>query len=463
MAQGVFLALLAVARPAVFTTRGRPLRHTFKNAYMSFIIATLALAVSASCSSSAQQQPKQAGGTLDTTTRQAAAAPAAESARTPLTAEERRFYRDMAREAWTYFETNYQKTTGLVNATPDWANTTLWDVGGQILATISAKELGFLAQPDYQTRITKVLGTLERAELFRNAGFNKLYATKDGSLGSEGRLGWSATDLGRLFVALKILSQRDPQFAAQAERIVRRNNFKEMVKDGYMYGQLIGSNGKPWSFQEGRIGYEQYSAAGFAQWGADVGNALNVKKNAQPVKVMGVTLLQDRRYQDRLLSEPFILQGIELGLNGDMRELAANVLKAQQARYDSTGKITMASEDAVSVAPHYFYYYCVYCNGKPFVIDLATPGKEQDNPRWVSTKAAYGWHALMPSPYTKKATDFIAAAHDAKRGWASGVYEKTGASTNTWDINTAAVLLEIAYYQLRGGKPLIEAGPVANE
>jgi hypothetical protein len=430
---------------------------------MSSLMSGIVLvAVVLACSSSpASQSARQAGGAVETPTATpvpAKAAATSSPAHATLSEADKKFYRDMAHDAWSYFQTNYQSGTGLVNATPEWPNNTLWDVGGQLLATLSAKELGLVSPADYQARMTKALSTLDRLELFRNAGYNKLYSTKNGSLSREGRFGWSATDLGRLFVALKIVAQRDPQFAAQAERIVRRNDFKEIVRDGYMYGELVGSNGKPWAFQEGRIGYEQYAAAGFSQWGADVGNALQVKKNAQPVTVLGVPLLQDRRFQDRLLSEPFILQGLELGLNGDMRDLAANVLKVQQARFDSTGKITMVSEDAVSVPPEYFYYYCVYCNGKPFVIDVSSPGKEKDSPRWVSTKAAFGWHALMPSPYTKKVTDYVTAARDAKHGWASGVYEKTGASTNTWDINTAAVLLEIAYYQLRGGKPLIEAG-----
>jgi hypothetical protein len=395
--------------------------------------------------------PAQPGGQAAPTTTSAA--------RKPLSVEEKQFYRDVARASWSFLNTYYQPATGFVNATPDWANTTLWDVGAQILAYYSAKELGLITAEEYDKRTTETLNTLERVPLFQKAAFNKLYSTKEVGFGSGGRHGWSATDLGRFLLALKILSVREPKYAAQIERIARRNDFAQIVKNGYMYGQLIGSSGKPWTFQEGRIGYEQYAASGFSQWGADVGNALDVKKNSEPMAVLGVPLLADRRYQDRLLSEPFILYGIELGLTGEYAQLAANVLKAQEARFASTGKITIASEDALSVPPDYFYYYCVICSRKPFVIDLATPGKERDNPRWVSTKASFGWHALMPSDYTKKVMEYIAPAKDAQRGWASGVMESTGASTKTFDINTAAVLLEIAFYQLRGGVPLMQAAP----
>ncbi len=373
----------------------------------------------------------------------------------PLSAQEKQMYRDIARASWAYLDANYQPSTGLVNATPDWANTTLWDVGGQLIAFVAAKQLGFISPAEFDQRVAKTLGTLERTPLFRGAAFNKEYSTKTGAVSNE-RTGWSATDLGRLFVALKILAQQEPKFAEQAQRVVRRNDFAQIVKDGYLHGQLIGSSGKAWSYQEGRIGYEQYVARGFQLWGADVANALDVKKNAQPVTVLGVPLFADKRYQDRLVSEPFVLYGLELGLDGDMRDLAANLLKAQEARYKATGTITIASEDAVSVPPQYFYYYCVYCSGKPFVIDASTPGNTLDSPRWVSTKAAFGWHVLLPSEYTKLAVDYVSGARDPKRGWASGVFEGTRKSTQTFDINTASVMMEVAFYRLRGNKPLLE-------
>lgn len=82
-----------------------------------------------------------------------------------------------------------------------------------------------------------------------------------------------------------------------------------------------------------------------------------------------------------------------------------------------------------------------------------------DSPRWVSTKGAFGWNAIMPSAYTRRAQDLVAAARSSSRGWASGVYEKTAASTQTYDINTAAVILEAAAYQLRGGRPHIVVAP----
>lgn len=371
-----------------------------------------------------------------------------------------KLYREMARHSWSYLDKYYQPATGFVNATPDWYNTTLWDLGGQLLAFQAAKELGLIDANDYVTRTTKTLTTLESAKLFDGVAFNRIYSTRDGSMNQEAGAGWSATDLGRFLLALKILATREPRFATQAERIARRNDFRQIVKDGYLHGRVPGANGKRSEFQEGRIGYEQYVAAGFSQWGADVRNAANLGANAKPVQVMGVSLLADKRAYDRLLSEPFILYGLELGLSGQYRQLAASLLAAQEARFTSTGQVTIASEDAMPVKPHYFYYYCVYCNEKPFVVGVSSPKQTLDGPRWVSTKGAFGWHALMPNAYTARAVEHVQPALDPQRGWATGVFEKTRESTKTWDVNTAVVLMEIAYYQLRGRRPLIEAATV---
>ncbi|MEX2153245.1 MAG: DUF3131 domain-containing protein [Gemmatimonadaceae bacterium] len=378
-----------------------------------------------------------------------------------LTPEEKHFYRDMARAAWKYMEAEYEPSTGFVNAVPSWHNTTLWDLGGQLLAFVAAKELGLLSPAEFDRRTSKALSTLEKVELFRDVAFNRMYSTKDGSLNTKEGPGYSATDLGRFFVALKVLAAREPRYAAQAERIVRRNDFAQLVKAGYLHGEGVDRNAKPITYQEGRIGYEQYVATGFSQWGAAVDSALSVRQNSEPVTVLGVELLADKRSLDRLLSEPFILHGLEVGLTGDMKALAANVLKAQEARYKSTGQVTIVTEDAVAVAPHHFYYYCVYCNRKPFVVGISAPRETFDSPRWVSTKGAFGWHALFPSPYTKTATDHVASAFDPARGWATGVFEGTRKSTKTFDVTTATTLMEIAFYQLRGRKPLIEAASIA--
>jgi hypothetical protein len=136
-----------------------------------------------------------------------------------------------------------------------------------------------------------------------------------------------------------------------------------------------------------------------------------------------------------------------------MAELARNVLAAQKKRFETTKILTMVSEDAIAIPPHYFYYYSVYHNGTPFSLDVQTPGAKVTGPRTVSTKAAFGWHALLPDGYTWKAVQKIQRAKSTT-GWGSGIYERSGRSAWTQNVNTNAIVLESALYAVRG-RPLI--------
>ncbi|MGQ0815326.1 MAG: DUF3131 domain-containing protein [Gemmatimonadota bacterium] len=372
------------------------------------------------------------------------------------------FFDDAAAAAWKQFNLLWRPRTGLAAATPAYSRLTPWDIGSVIAANFSAYRLGLLSEAGYRKRMGTTLRTLEQMPLYRKAVFHKIYFADNARMvGRNGRAtsvgyGWSATDMGRLLNWLRIVAENDPEFRADVQRIVRRVKFGETVANGYLYGGLLGTRGKLWKFQEGRIGYEQYAAEGYRYWGAPVDSAADLMQNAQPVDVWGVPVFADKRGLDRLNSEPFILMGLEIGFTRGMGELARGVLAAQESRYQKTGKITMVSEDAVGIPPYYFYYYCVLCNGRTFVVDVAEPGKNLDEPRWVSTKASFGYHALLGTSYTKRALERTMAAKTS-RGWSSGVFERNGKPTETYDINTAAVVLEAALYR-KIGRPLLLSG-----
>jgi len=367
-------------------------------------------------------------------------------------ADEDAFFDSAAAVAWKHFNVLWRPKTGLAASTPDYPRLTPWDIASVVASNYSGHRLGLLNDADYETRMRTTLRTLRTMPLYRKAVFHKMYFADTGRMvnraGKPSTIGygWSATDLGRLLIWLRIVAENEPQFRTDIQQIVQRIKFTETTGGGYMYGGLLGTRGKLWRFQEGRVGYEQYSAAGFKFWGAAVENALDLHKNTKPVAVLGVPLLADVRGLDRLNSEPFVLMGLELGFTPAMDTLARNVLAAQEARFKKTGTLTMVSEDAVSVPPYYFYYYCVYCNGRAFTVDVAETGRNLDKPRWVSTKASFGYHVLMGTAYTTRVLEAAARAKTAK-GWSSGVFENSGKPTMTYDINTAAVVLEAALYR----------------
>jgi hypothetical protein len=367
--------------------------------------------------------------------------------------------------AWQQFNRLWIPATGLAKATPDYDKLTSWDIASVLAALFAGRELGLLPAEEYLAQASLTLRTLETMPLFEGVAFNRMYEARTGRMvGRNGApstrgYGWSATDLGRLLLWLRAIADRDSSLSASASRVAGRITTDRVVRDGYMHGEDISANGRRRKFQEGRIGYEQYAARGFAAWGHDVSRALDIRLNAASVVVMGEELLRDRRGLDRLSSEPFVLIGLETGWSDAEAALAQSVLTVMENRYRQTRIVTIASEDAVGIPPHYFYYYCVYCTGRAFVIETTDPGRHLDSPRWVSTKATFAWHALLPSDYTATAVARISRARTSS-GWSSGVFEQSGRPTNTYDLNTVAIILEAAAFR-RLGRPIMTAAPAA--
>lgn len=384
-----------------------------------------------------------------------------------LAAAERRFLHfagdqrqldEAAAIAWRYVTKNYVPSTGLIAAVPNYDYATVWDLASSLAAIYCAGELNLLDRRETDARLQLALETLARYPLYGGAAFNKAYSVKSGAMvdraerRSEKGYGWSTTDIGRLLVWLRILGTSRESLAGPAEAVVQRLKFERLVGDGYLWGEDIAPDGASRRYQEGQLGYEQYAARGFALWGHVAEKALDFETNALPITVMGHPVAADLRQRDRLTSDPFVLSGLELGWEPREAPLARGVLAAQHERFTRTGIVTMAGEDALAVPPHFFYYYGVFTNNREFGLDVQAPRTFVDGPRWISTKAAFGWHALAPSAYTRRAMQAVRAAAGPD-GWASGVYER-GGSTNVPNINTAAVVLEAALFE-RLGRPLL--------
>jgi len=356
-------------------------------------------------------------------------------------------FAEAARQAWRYIEEHHRPETGLVDGAVGWERATMWDAGSVLAAYFSARTLGLLDPQEYTRRVARVLRTLREAPLVDGVTFARAYPTRGG--GPAGSPGWSPTDLGRLLLWLKIVAERDPALAADAEAVARRGNLAPVLRDGYMWGAR-GTAGKRAEYQEGRLGYEQYAAAGFAAWGLHAEKAQSFTRNSIPLEVLGQPLMADMRGYDRLTSDPIVLYGLELGWPEEAQPLARALLAAQEERFKRTGLVTILGEDAIGIAPHFFYYYCAYTNAKEFAVDVQDPDAVVSGPRWVSAKSAFAWHALLPSAYTRRAVEAVRPAASA-RGWASGVFEGTRRSTGAENVNTEAVILEAAAYARAGG------------
>jgi hypothetical protein len=362
-----------------------------------------------------------------------------------------------ARTAWTFVENNTQASTGLAKAHNTFQYVTTWDIASQIAALYSAHELGIIDDANYDGRIKKILATLTTLPLFQGAAFNRFYDSQTGQMvdrnfkPSTAGFGWSTTDIGRLLIWLRVLAVNQPQYSAQATAIKNRLNMSRLISGGTLQGVDVDANGTTVYYAETGLGYEQYAAGGFALWSQRASNSLNPTANAKATSVLGVNVWTDSRGSARLTSEPYIMMGLETGWWAPaLGDQARAVLAAQQARYDQQGIITIVTEDAMPDAPYYFYYYSVYHSGKTFVVEGPGYGTVVSNPRWVSSKAAFAWRALIPTDYTLKAFNAVQTAAIPGDGWGAGVYEGTLKPTGYATLNTAGMILESALYKKIG-------------
>ena len=367
-----------------------------------------------------------------------------------------------AHQAWSYFQRNWNDETGLVNSVDGFASVSMWDQTAAIAALVSAKELNIIPVAEFEAKMTKMLGTLVSMPLYKGELPNKVYNAKTlvpvnyGQLEKREEIGWSAIDLGRMAIWLKIVGAKYPQMRSQTAAVWKHWQVKRLTKNGQMYGTAV-IEGKEQYNQEGRLGYENYAAYGLKLWGLDVKQALDYQSHAAFVDLYGEGIPYDRRdYQNSgannyVLSEPYILDGIETGFQALPKAYADRILAAQAARYQATKQLTAVTEDNLD-RPPYFVYSSLFVNGEPWAT-IADTREQHNDLRFLSAKAAIGWHVLYNTAYTRQLFDFVQSNLKSKDGWYNGFYESLHQPNKTLTANNNGVILESLMYK-QVGQPL---------
>ncbi|WP_439566171.1 DUF3131 domain-containing protein [Gloeocapsopsis crepidinum] len=379
----------------------------------------------------------------------------------PLTKEEQTY----ARSAWQYFVKNYQPATGFTNSTGGYPSGTLWDMGNYLTALNTARSLNLIDQADFDSRLNKFLATLSELRLFEDGLPSKVYNTANGQMVDYGNnpvergIGWSALDIGRILAAFHIIRTCHPQYNDWLTGIVSKWQLGRSLQDGQMFGATVLPDGETLLVQEGRLGYEEYAARGYELWGFSVPKAVSFEP-FKFVEINGVQIPVDTRdYQttnanNYVVSESYILDGIEFGLQGDLADYAARVLEVQKRRYEATGQLTAVTEDNIDREP-YFLYNTVYANGNAWAT-ITDTNQPYPQLRSLSTKAAFGWRYLYPeNDYTQKLFEAVKDLRSPDEGFYAGIYEETKQTNNALTGNTNGLILEILHYKARGNRPLI--------
>lgn len=386
----------------------------------------------------------------------------------PLTAREFA----MAQTAWSYFVTSFQPETGLVNAVGAFPSTTLWDTASYISALVAAYELCVIDKREFDSRATQLINTLRNLPLYRGEAPNKVYNAATGAMvdyaNQPGEIGMSANDIGRLLVWLQILKERHPHLANGVDNIPMRWNFCNLInEDGRMFGSFTQGDGTTRYVQEGRLGYEEYAAKGFALWGFDVDRAMSPEP-LDYIEIYGVRVPFDGRdprvfhSKNYVLTEGYILDGLEMGwdlptdhsndgliaTNGWRAEFANRIYLVQQRRFEQTGIITARSEHQVEGSP-YFVYDSIFADGYPWNT-LDPTGEYQPDRAAISAKAAIGLWALWDTSYTDLLFETVADLSLPDRGFYEGLYENGNGFIPLQTANNNGIILAALLYKVQG-------------
>lgn len=367
--------------------------------------------------------------------------------------------RALATAAFRYLERNTDPRTGFTASVEGYPSTTMWDLGSQLMALLAAEDLGVATPSDARERIARALETLAAMPLCEGLP-NKAYHAGTAEMvdydnGAAPRgIGWSALDVGRVLVPLALVVRRAPELTPLVERALARWNLAALSDGTSLRGAARRPDGRLETYQEGRLGYEQYAARALLPWGVPAGIAMDYVPHAAFVQVGGQPVPQDDRdprqhggTHNAVLSEPWVLEGLEHGFDAVALSYARAVLAAQERRFRATGKLTAVSEDALDQPPG--FAYSAVLNGGDAWTAFSPDGSPAPAHLTFSTKAAVGWSALFAGSYPDQ---LLAAAAElvAPGGIYAGRYDATGEVNRVLSLNTNAVVLEALAYRVHG-------------
>jgi hypothetical protein len=264
---------------------------------------------------------------------------------------------EYAKIAWKYFENNYNEQTGFFNSVDAYPATTLWDISSSSHAVMSAFEIGIIDSLEFSTKMEKQFHSMKTISLYKNELPNKMYNTFNlemvdySNRTSKEGIGWSAMDIGRFLGVIKRIHKHYPQYTLLVNEVVSRWNIDKILEDATLHG--IGFNFKDKGVtivQEGKLGYEEYASKGYMVNGYDAIESLKYTDFIKFEEIYGIEIATDTREvkhhpaYNYVLSEPYILDGIEYGWDINSKELAYRVYKAQKKRANDTGIPIAVSE-----------------------------------------------------------------------------------------------------------------------
>jgi hypothetical protein len=367
-----------------------------------------------------------------------------------------------AKIAWKYFENNFDVETGFINGKDNCTEFTFQDLTSYLMGMLSAFEIGIIDSLSLHHRISLLMLSLEKLDLYDQSLPNRQYHILTlQMLDSKGvptmkGIGWDALHIGRFFAFVNKIKIDFPQYFPMLRKVLKRWRMDEMVKNGSLEGMVYQSNKDTFKLtQAGRLGFEEYVSKSLFKAGYDATEAMLYTDFLKFIDIYGHKIAvdsresRDRYSHNHVLSDPYFMDGIEYGWDVNSKELAWRIFKVQKERFIRTGILTATGADFTDDTNHPFVYNSIYSDFNIWVC-YDEKGKKKQHLKMISTKTAFAYYVLYDDDYTQKLFEAVKDLYDPQRGWYAGRYEKSGMPNKVISAITNGLVLEAMNYRMNG-------------
>ncbi|ACJ28910.1 Conserved hypothetical protein [Shewanella piezotolerans WP3] len=369
----------------------------------------------------------------------------------PIPVTLNRYEKLLTNKAQRYIDKNWNETTGLIDSVQGYTHATMWDIASGIGALLALEALNVSDPHVTDIRLAKLLTTLYNLPLYDGKLPNRQYNTVTGK--PSGRYsdtpsngnGWSALDLGRLYIWLAIIAQKKPHLAADVDNIKLKWQLNAAVHRKTLYGTKLTSK-KEYFRQEGRLGYLQYAATGYQMMNLDVANAFNCDR-LKEINIEGMSVKTDVRNLPFLTLDPFLLYTIEVGSEASCWNQLSTLFELHNFKYKTNQKLTAYAEDSLSKSP-WFLYNNIYYQGQAWH-SVSHSGKPIADSQTFSNKAAFAMSVIFQNEYSEKLATQVITNSARHSEIPTGLYHN-GKTNTAYNINTNSLILVSLWYKTRG-------------
>jgi hypothetical protein len=335
-----------------------------------------------------------------------------------------------AEAAWRYFQPGVavNAKTGLHYASMSYHVITDWDLGVYIMAILDAEKIGLISKDGNwgaSYRLNKIFDFLDTRSI-RSDG--KAYWAYDSASGTEKGGVTHPSDAGKLLLALDQLRTIHPEFNSDIASVLMKHNFTGLASTSYFQGNDI---------------YCYYSAKGFQAFEIAVLKFKNISnlENGKFIDVYGESIPNIG-----ITSEPLVLSILEGNSDRIFENISYKVFRAQEKRYENTGKLTAFSEGCYPTGCNYIYEWIVTSLGEKWKAYFYEPPRKVVNDLAIFTKVAFAYYALYPNEYSRKLVEFVSDL-ETNNGFFEGYLESGGVIRFLSD-KTNGMILQAARYAL---------------